>query len=122
MSSNIYKYNNEDFKNKFINVEIINNFEQYLIFTLEIMKIFTTFCFSIFFHNSYSQTSNKQKAALKKLESFGCKFIQDAQGKSAYQCNDAPKSLIKYYTLIVKAVRVAKLSTKRLFTYRYLKP
>ena len=94
------------FKINLINVEIIINFEQYLIFTGEIMKIFTILFAFLFFlgNNSYSQTSNKQKAALKKLESFGCKFIQDAQGKSAYQCkSDAPKSLIKYYTLIVES-------------------
>ena len=62
------------FKINLINVEIIINFEQYLIFTGEIMKIFTILFAFLFFlgNNSYSQTSNKQKAALKKLESFGC--------------------------------------------------
>jgi len=45
----------------------------------------------------------KQKAAQKKLESYGCKLIQDATGKSSYQCkSDAPKSLIEYYTQIVQ--------------------
>jgi|TARA_A100001037_G_scaffold290305_1_gene302984 hypothetical protein len=47
--------------------------------------------------------NTKQQAAQKKLQSYGCKLIQDAQGKSSYKCKpDAPKSLIKYYSQIVQ--------------------
>ena len=62
------------------------------------------------FKKSYSayllvrtELREKQKAAQKKLESYGCKLIQDATGKSSYKCkSDAPKSLIEYYTQIVQ--------------------
>ena len=69
------------------------------------MKTFTIFTSLLFLSiaPSYAKTDLKQQAALKKLKSYGCKYIQDAQGKSAYVCkSDAPKSLIKYYTQIIK--------------------
>ena len=47
--------------------------------------------------------TQNNKLLKKKLQSYGCKLIQDAQGKSSYKCKpDAPKSLIKYYSQIVQ--------------------
>jgi hypothetical protein len=62
-----------------------------------------TFLLSLALNNDIATADTKQKAAQKKLESYGCKLIQDATGKSSYQCkSDAPKSLIEYYTQIVQ--------------------
>ena len=62
-----------------------------------------TFLLSLAFNTEIATAGTKQKAAQKKLESYGCKLIQDATGKSSYQCkSDAPKSLIEYYTQIVQ--------------------
>ena len=69
------------------------------------MKIFITVTsLFLFLINTSSVIANtKQQAAQKKLQSYGCKLIQDAQGKSSYKCKpDAPKSLIKYYSQIVQ--------------------
>jgi hypothetical protein len=61
-----------------------------------------TFLLSLALNTDIASADTKQKAAQKKLESYGCKLIQDATGKSSYQCkSDAPKSLIEYYTQIV---------------------
>lgn len=61
-----------------------------------------TFLLSLALNTDIATADTKQKAAQKKLESYGCKLIQDATGKSSYQCkSDAPKSLIEYYTQIV---------------------
>ena len=62
-----------------------------------------TFLLSLALNTDIATADTKQKAAQKKLESYGCKLIQDATGKSSYQCkSDAPKSLIEYYTQIVQ--------------------
>ena len=62
-----------------------------------------TFLLSLALNTDFATADTKQKAAQKKLESYGCKLIQDATGKSSYQCkSDAPKSLIEYYTQIVQ--------------------
>ena len=62
-----------------------------------------TFLLSLALNNDIATADTKQKAAQKKLESYGCKLIQDATGKSSYKCkSDAPKSLIEYYTQIVQ--------------------
>ena len=62
-----------------------------------------TFLLSLALNANIARADTKQKAAQKKLESYGCKLIQDATGKSSYQCkSDAPKSLIEYYTQIVQ--------------------
>tara|TARA_B100002019_G_scaffold143737_1_gene123921 strand:- start:879 stop:1091 length:213 start_codon:yes stop_codon:yes gene_type:complete len=62
-----------------------------------------TFLLSFALNTDIATADTKQKAAQKKLESYGCKLIQDATGKSSYQCkSDAPKSLIEYYTQIVQ--------------------
>lgn len=62
-----------------------------------------TFLLSLALNTDIASADTKQKAAQKKLESYGCKLIQDATGKSSYQCkSDAPKSLIEYYTQIVQ--------------------
>ena len=62
-----------------------------------------TFLISLALNTDIATADTKQKAAQKKLESYGCKLIQDATGKSSYQCkSDAPKSLIEYYTRIVQ--------------------
>ena len=62
-----------------------------------------TFLLSLALNTDIAKADTKQKAAQKKLESYGCKLIQDATGKSSYQCkSDAPKSLIEYYTQIVQ--------------------
>jgi len=62
-----------------------------------------TFLLSLALNTDIARADTKQKAAQKKLESYGCKLIQDATGKSSYQCkSDAPKSLIEYYTQIVQ--------------------
>jgi hypothetical protein len=62
-----------------------------------------TFLLSLALNTNIATADTKQKAAQKKLESYGCKLIQDATGKSSYQCkSDAPKSLIEYYTQIVQ--------------------
>ena len=62
-----------------------------------------TFLLSLALNTNIARADTKQKAAQKKLESYGCKLIQDATGKSSYQCkSDAPKSLIEYYTQIVQ--------------------
>ena len=62
-----------------------------------------TFLLSLALNTDIATADTKQKAAQKKLESYGCKLIQDATGKSSYQCkSDAPKSLIDYYTQIVQ--------------------
>ena len=62
-----------------------------------------TFLLSLALNTDIATADTKQKAAQKKLESYGCKLIQDAIGKSSYQCrSDAPKSLIEYYTQIVQ--------------------
>jgi len=62
-----------------------------------------TFLLSLALNTDIAIADTKQKAAQKKLESYGCKLIQDATGKSSYQCkSDAPKSLIEYYTQIVQ--------------------
>ena len=69
------------------------------------MKIFITVTsLFLFLINTSSVIANtKQQAAQKKLQSYGCKLIQNAQGKSSYLCKkDAPKSLIKYYSQIVQ--------------------
>ena len=69
------------------------------------MKIFITVTsLFLFLINTSSVIANtKQQAAHKKLQSYGCKLIQNAQGKSSYLCKkDAPKSLIKYYSQIVQ--------------------
>ena len=71
----------------------------------ENMKIFTLLTSLLLFLISAScvMANTKQQAAQKKLQSYGCKLIQDAQGKSFYKCKpDAPKSLIKYYSQIVQ--------------------
>jgi hypothetical protein len=62
-----------------------------------------TFLLSLALNTDIATADTKQKAAQKKLESYGCKLIQDATGKSSYKCkSDAPKSLIEYYTQIVQ--------------------
>jgi hypothetical protein len=62
-----------------------------------------TFLLSLALNTDIASADTKQKAAQKKLESYGCKLIQDATGKSSYKCkSDAPKSLIEYYTQIVQ--------------------
>ena len=62
-----------------------------------------TFLLSLALNTDIATADTKQKATQKKLESYGCKLIQDATGKSSYQCkSDAPKSLIEYYTQIVQ--------------------
>ena len=62
-----------------------------------------TFILSLALNTDIATADTKQKAAQKKLESYGCKLIQDATGKSSYKCkSDAPKSLIEYYTQIVQ--------------------
>ena len=62
-----------------------------------------TFLLSLALNTDIATADTKQKAAQKKLESYGCKLIQNATGKSSYQCkSDAPKSLIEYYTQIVQ--------------------
>jgi len=62
-----------------------------------------TFLLSLALNTDIARADTKQKAAQKKLESYGCKLIQDATGKSSYKCkSDAPKSLIEYYTQIVQ--------------------
>jgi len=62
-----------------------------------------TFLLSLALNTDIATADTKQKAAQKKLESYGCKLIQDATGKSSYQCkSDAPKSLIEYYTQIIQ--------------------
>ena len=62
-----------------------------------------TFLLSLALNTDIATANTKQKAAQKKLESYGCKLIQDATGKSSYKCkSDAPKSLIDYYTQIVQ--------------------
>ena len=70
----------------------------------ENMKIFTLTSLLLFLiSTSHVMANTKQQAAQKKLQSYGCKLIQDAQGKSSYKCKpDAPKSLIKYYSQIVQ--------------------
>jgi hypothetical protein len=65
--------------------------------------IMLTFLLSLALNTDIAKADTKQKAAQKKLDSYGCKLIQDATGKSSYQCkSDAPKSLIEYYTQIVQ--------------------
>ena len=65
--------------------------------------IMLTFLLSLALNIDIAKADTKQKAAQKKLDSYGCKLIQDATGKSSYQCkSDAPKSLIEYYTQIVQ--------------------
>ena len=69
------------------------------------MKIFTLLTSLLLFliSTSDAMSNTKQQAAHKKLQSYGCKLIQNAQGKSSYLCKqDAPKSLIKYYSQIVQ--------------------
>jgi hypothetical protein len=62
-----------------------------------------TFLLSLALNTDIATADTKQRAAQKKLESYGCKLIQDATGKSSYKCkSDAPKSLIEYYTQIVQ--------------------
>ena len=62
-----------------------------------------TFLLSLALNTDIATADTKQKAAQKKLDSYGCKLIQDASGKSSYKCkSDAPKSLIEYYTQIVQ--------------------
>jgi len=62
-----------------------------------------TFLLSLALNTDIATADTKQKAAQKKLDSYGCKLIQDASGKSSYKCkSDAPKSLIEYYTQIVE--------------------
>jgi len=62
-----------------------------------------TFLLSLALNTDIATADTKQKAAQKKLESYGCKLIQDATGKSSYKCkSDAPKSLIEYYAQIVQ--------------------
>ena len=62
-----------------------------------------TFLLSLALNTDIATADTKQRAAQIKLESYGCKLIQDATGKSSYQCkSDAPKSLIEYYTQIVQ--------------------
>ena len=62
-----------------------------------------TFLLSLALNTDIATADTKQKAEQKKLDSYGCKLIQDATGKSSYQCkSDAPKSLIEYYTQIVQ--------------------
>ena len=62
-----------------------------------------TFLLSLALNTDIATADTKQKAAQKKLKSYGCKLIQDASGKSSYQCkSDAPRSLIEYYTQIVQ--------------------
>ena len=62
-----------------------------------------TFLLSLAFNTDTAKSYTNQKAAQKKLDSYGCKLIQDASGKSSYKCkSDAPKSLIEFYTQIVE--------------------
>ena len=62
-----------------------------------------TFLLSLALNTDIATADTKQRAAQKKLESYGCKLIQDATGKSSYKCkSDAPKSLIEYYTQIIQ--------------------
>lgn len=62
-----------------------------------------TFLLSLALNTDIATADTKQKAAQKKLESYDCKLIQDATGKSSYQCkSDTPKSLIEYYTQIIQ--------------------
>ena len=62
-----------------------------------------TFLLSLAFNTNIAAANTKQKAAQKKLESYDCKLIKDATGKSSYQCkSDTPKSLIEYYTQIIQ--------------------
>ena len=69
------------------------------------MKTFTIVnaLFLLLIISENTKADTRQEAAYKKLASYGCKLIQSAQGKSEYKCkSNAPKSLIKYYTKIIK--------------------
>ena len=84
------------------------------------MKIFTLLTSLLLFLISTSDVmaNTKQQAAQKKLQSYGCKLIQDAQGKSFYKCKpDAPKSLIKYYSQIVqkKILKILKAFIRNIY-------
>ena len=62
-----------------------------------------TFLLSLAFNTDIATVETKQKAAQKKLETYGCNLIQNASGKFSYHCkSDVPKSLIKYYTQIIQ--------------------